>query len=78
MNDSASRRADYEKSRRRRSLLVAMASSAVVIALVVILVPRMPRWDRVHESFFNGERFADSFPRLLDAFVLDVKIFFWS
>jgi polar amino acid transport system permease protein len=78
MNDSASRRADYEKSRRRRSLLVAMASSAVVIALVVILVPRMPRWDRVHESFFNGERFEDSFPRLLDAFVLDVKIFFWS
>ncbi|MEY3744409.1 MAG: hypothetical protein RL430_154 [Actinomycetota bacterium] len=78
MNDSASRRADYEKSRRRRSLLVAMASSAVVIALVVVLVPRMPRWDRVHESFFNGERFADSFPRLLDAFVLDVKIFFWS
>ena len=78
MNDSASRRADYEKSRRRRSLLVAMASSAVVIALVVVLVPRMPRWDRVHESFFNGERFEDSFPRLLDAFVLDVKIFFWS
>lgn len=38
----------------------------------------MPRWDRVHESFFNGERFVDSFPRLLHAFLLDVKIFFWS
>jgi polar amino acid transport system permease protein len=32
----------------------------------------------VHESFFNGERFADSLPRLLDAFVLDIKIFAWS
>jgi polar amino acid transport system permease protein len=78
MNDSASRRADHEKARRRRSLLVAAASTAVVIALVVTLVPRMPRWDRVHESFFNGERFVDSFPRLLHAFLLDVKIFFWS
>ncbi|MFM1790364.1 MAG: hypothetical protein RLZZ526_691 [Actinomycetota bacterium] len=78
MNDSASRRADHEKARRRRSLLVAVASTAVVIALVVTLVPRLPRWDRVHESFFNGERFVDSFPRLLHAFLLDVKIFFWS
>lgn len=78
MNDSASRRADHEKARRRRSLLVAVASTAVVIALVVTIVPRMPRWDRVHESFFNGERFVDSFPRLLHAFQLDVKIFFWS
>jgi polar amino acid transport system permease protein len=38
----------------------------------------MPRWDRVKESFFSGERFADSFPRLLEAFVLDIKIFAWS
>ena len=78
MNDSASRRALYERARRRRSLLVAGISSAVLVGLVVILVPRMPRWDRVRASFFNGERFADSFPRLLSAFVLDIKIFFWS
>ena len=78
MNDSASRRARYERDRRRRGLLVAGASSFVLVALVVTLVPRMPRWDRVRASFFNGERFADSFPRLLSAFVLDVKIFAWS
>jgi polar amino acid transport system permease protein len=41
-------------------------------------VPRLPRWDRVRESFFNRERLIDSFPRLLDAFVLDIKIFAWS
>jgi len=78
MNDSASRRADYERARRRRSLLIAGASSAVLVAVVVLVVPRMPRWDRVRKSFFNWDRFADSFPRLLDAFVLDVKIFLWS
>lgn len=38
----------------------------------------MPRWDRVKASFFDGELLADSFPRLLDAFVLDVMIFFWT
>jgi polar amino acid transport system permease protein len=48
------------------------------VTAIVVLVPKMPRWDRVHESFFNGERFADSLPRLLDAFVLDIKIFAWS
>ena len=78
MNDSASRRAQHERARRRRSLLVAAISSTVLVVLVVVAVPRMPRWDRVHKSFFNGERFADSFPRLLHAFVLDVKIFLWS
>lgn len=78
MNDSASRRADYERARRRRSLVIATVSSAVLVAVVAVTLPRMPRWDRVHKSFFNGERFADSFPRLLHAFVLDVKIFFWS
>ena len=78
MSDSASGRAGYERARRRRSLLVAAISSTVLVVLVVVAVPRMPRWDRVHKSFFNGERFADSFPRLLHAFVLDVKIFLWS
>ena len=37
----------------------------------------MPRWDRVKASFFDGERLVDSMPRLLEAFVLDVKIFAW-
>lgn len=78
MSEPLSRRAAYERTRQRRSLAVATASSLVVVAAIVILVPRMPRWDRVRESFFSGERFADSFPRLLDAFVLDIKIFAWS
>lgn len=78
MSDSASRRALHERARRRRSLLVAALSTSAVIAAVVLLVPRMPRWDRVRASFFNGERFRDSLPRLLDAFWLDVRIFLWS
>ena len=78
MVSAQSRRAAYEKQRQRRSIAVATVSSLAVVAAIVVFVPRMPRWHRVRRSFFNGEVFRDSFPRLLDAFVLDVKIFLWS
>jgi polar amino acid transport system permease protein len=78
MATTTSRRAAYEQARKRRSIAVATVSSLIVVTAIVLLVPKMPRWDRVHQSFFNGERFRDSFPRLLDAFILDVKIFAWS
>jgi polar amino acid transport system permease protein len=78
MATTTSRRAAYEQARKRRSIAVATVSSLIVVAAIVLLVPQMPRWDRVRQSFFNGERFRDSFPRLLDAFILDVKIFAWS
>ena len=78
MGTVTGRRAAYERARKRRSTVVATVSSLVVVTAIVVLVPKMPRWDRVHESFFNGERFADSLPRLLEAFVLDIKIFAWS
>ena len=78
MGTQLGRRAQYERARRRRSLAVATVSSLAVAIAIVVLVPKMPRWDRVHESFFNGERFIDSFPGLLHAFILDVKIFAWS
>ena len=78
MDTTTSRRAVYEQKRKRRSIAVATVSSLIVVTAIVLLIPKMPRWERVHQSFFNGERFRASFPRLLDAFVLDVKIFAWS
>jgi polar amino acid transport system permease protein len=71
-------RQQHERRQRRRSSLIAAASTLVVLAAVVVLVPRMPRWDRVKQSFFDVEQMRDSFPRLLDAFWLDVKIFAWT
>ncbi|GDX29072.1 ABC transporter permease [Actinomycetes bacterium] len=73
-----SRRQLFERAQRRKSTLIAAASSSLIVLLVVILIPKMPRWGRVRQSFFNAERFTDSFPRLLHAFVLDIKIFTWS
>ncbi len=55
-----------------------MASTTLFVLAIVIIVPKLPRWDRVHESFFNGEIFRMEFPKLLSAFVLDLKILAWS
>jgi polar amino acid transport system permease protein len=75
---SVTRREIYEAERRRRSLAVAAASTAVVVLALIVLVPLAPGWEKVQKSFFNGAVLAKSFPRLLDAFKVNVMIFAWS
>lgn len=72
------RRAAFEARQRRRSALIAGLSTLAVIFAIVILVPRAPGWDAVQRSFFNWDVFVRTFPKLLNAFVLDVAIFAWS
>ena len=71
------RRELRERRLKRRSAIIASASTALAIALIVILVPMAPGWERVQKSFFNGPIFAETFPGLLRAFLLDVAIFAW-
>lgn len=75
---SATRREIYEAERRRRSLAVAAASTAMVLLALIVLVPLAPGWEKVQKSFFNGAVLAKSFPRLLDAFKVNVMVFSWS
>ena len=77
MNQQTRRQA-YEQRQRRNSLLIAALSTTIVISTIVVLVPRAPRWDRVKKSFFDREIFLDSFPRLVEAFWLDIKILFMT
>jgi len=44
----------------------------------MVFVPMAPGWDAVQRSFFNGEVFAETFPGLARAFLLDIVIFAWS
>ena len=71
------RRERYEADQRRRSLTIAATSTMLVIAAIVILVPLAPGWEKVQRSFFNGAVLADTFPKLLDAFLINVMIFAW-
>ena len=71
------RRQVYEARLRRRSVTVAALSTAAVVVALVVLIPLAPGWEAVKRSFFDGEVFAQTFPGLLQAFLLDVAIFAW-
>lgn len=72
------RREEYEAKQRRRSLIIAATSTLLVALAIYILVPMTPGWEKVQKSFFNGEVLAKSFPKLLDAFLINIMIFAWS
>ena len=48
------------------------------VALIIVLVPMAPGWERVKSSFFDPDIFVRTFPKLLEAFLLDIAIFLWS
>jgi polar amino acid transport system permease protein len=72
-----SRRKLLEARQRRRSMVIAAVSTALAVAAIVILVPLAPGWERVRFSFFNGEILVETFPRLLEAFLIDIAVFLW-
>ena len=72
-----SRRKLLEARQRRKSIAIAAVSTALAVAALVILVPLAPGWDRVRASFFNGEILVETFPRLLEAFLIDIAVFLW-
>ena len=74
---SRTRRQIYEDAQRRRSLLIAASSTVLVTVALVLLVPLAPGWEKVQASFFNGAVLASTFPKLLDAFLINVAIFAW-
>jgi polar amino acid transport system permease protein len=71
------RRQAYEARLQRRSTMIAAGSTLAVIVAIVVLVPLAPGWEAVQRSFFNFDVFAQTFPGLLEAFMLDVAIFLW-
>jgi len=72
------RREQYEQKQRRRSILVAALSTIFVVVAIVIFVPMTPGWEKVQKSFFNGVVLSKTFPKLLNAFTVNVMIFAWS
>lgn len=78
MSDRPTRRERYERARRRRSVVIAAISTIVVVGALIVLIPLTPGWERVRQAFFDGDVFIDTFPGLLDAFWLDVRILLWS
>lgn len=72
------RRERYEQHQRRRSLIIASVSTVLVALALIVFVPMTPGWEKVQKSFFNADVLSKSFPKLLDAFKINVMIFAWS
>src|SRR3954466_2826855 len=58
-----------------RSVLIALVSTVVFFAAIVLVVRNAAGWPEVKSAFFNREVFSDSFPEVLRAFWLNIKIF---
>jgi polar amino acid transport system permease protein len=78
MSDRPTRRERYERARRRRSIAIATVSTVVVVGALIVLIPLTPGWERVRQAFFDGDVFVETFPGLVEAFWLDVKILLWA
>lgn len=47
----------------------------MVFGLIAVAVVNAPGWPTVKESFFNGERFRESFPDIAHKFFLNLRVF---
>jgi polar amino acid transport system permease protein len=63
------------RQRARRNALIGMGSLVGFVVVISLIVSRTPGWPVVQETFFNGEEFVRTFPGLLEAFMLNVRIF---
>ncbi|HEY5143730.1 MAG TPA: amino acid ABC transporter permease [Solirubrobacteraceae bacterium] len=72
------RRAAREEARRRkarRGTLIAVVSSVVVLGGLAAIVLTSSGWPAVKSTFFSWSAFKTSFPDILTAFWIDVKLF---
>jgi polar amino acid transport system permease protein len=59
----------------RRAVVIALASTVVFFTVIAVVVVRSPGWPTIRSRFLDGEVFADSFPKILDAFLVNVRLF---
>jgi polar amino acid transport system permease protein len=58
-----------------RSLAIAVVSTVVVFGLLALLVVNSPGWERVRNSFLDGENFWASAPGIIGKFGTNVLLF---
>jgi polar amino acid transport system permease protein len=76
--DAPDRKAERAEARRARALrggAIAAVSTVLVLGLIGVVIFTSPGWPVVRDSFFDADVFADTFPDILRAFWLDVRIF---
>ena len=59
----------------RRGVVIAVISTIVVFAALGFAIVNAPGWPEVKAQFFDWSEFKATFPDVLDAFLLNVKLF---
>jgi polar amino acid transport system permease protein len=62
-------------SKDARSVTIALVSTVVFFTALALVITNSPGWDEVKNAFFNPTIFKESFPEVLRAFELNIKIF---
>ena len=75
MADRRAERAAARRAKDRRGFAIAVVSTVVVIGGLAVLTLTSSGWPDVRDTFFNADVFKDSFPDILKAFWLDVRVF---
>ena len=58
-----------------RSLAIATASTIVFFGAITAIIVTSPGWPEVKKAFFDPQIFAESFPEIAHAFLLNIRIF---
>jgi polar amino acid transport system permease protein len=58
-----------------RAVAIAILSSVALFGLLALLVVNSPGWPRVQQSFLDPEVFAESWPRIVGSFWINVQLF---
>ena len=58
-----------------RALLIAAVSTALFFGVVGFIIVSSPGWPSVRRSFFDPQVFAESWPRILPGFLINVELF---
>jgi polar amino acid transport system permease protein len=73
--DRRAERAAAKRAKDRRGLLIAAISTIVVLGVLTLLTVTSPGWSAVKDKFFDVQEFKETFPDILKAFWLDVRVF---
>ncbi|HUO74339.1 MAG TPA: amino acid ABC transporter permease [Solirubrobacteraceae bacterium] len=74
-SDRRAARTAARRAKTRRSIAISTVSTIVVLGGLTALIVTSPGWPTVRETFFSWPAFKESFPDVLRAFWLDVRMF---
>ncbi len=61
-----------------RSVAIAVVSTVVFFVVLGLIIVNSPGWDEVKSAFFSRAQFKDSFPGIVRAFLVNIKLFMLS